>query len=302
LSVAVGAWSATRAPGNRLRLKAVLAAVAAPVLWLAWDLALTGDPLFSLRGTQQLADQLDRPRSVQLAPLLAGPSIRLVLGLPLGAAGLVGVVVLARRGGDRARLVIGVLLAALVSFGVLGLAGLPLLARYLLVPATLLAVCAAAAAADWRTRPVLAALVGVLLLAAVPGTVTGLQSAVHDGRTRRATQATLRALLSTQTFRRVRRGCSGVTVSSYLLRPEVARHAGLPPSAVGGGFHLGAALVLPASGRAAESLIAPGNHNPPIIAVPAHATLLTVRGGDWVLAGSCQALAAAPERTYIGRR
>jgi len=288
LALATGAWAATRPGGRRRRLGRAALAVAAPALWLLWDLVLTGDPLFSLRGTQQLADQLDRPRTASLAPLLAGPSIRVVLGLPLMLAGIAGLVLLARRGGDHARLLIGVVLASLVSFGVLGLAGLPLLARYLLVPATLLAICAAVAATAPRGSRIAWA-IAVLLLVAVPGTATGVRDAVRDGRTRRATQASLHALVAARPFRAAVARCGRVAVASYLLRPEVARGAGLTAARVAGADDADAALVLPASGAAVETLLGAGRSTAeaPLLTVPAGARLLTPRGGDWVLA-SCR--------------
>jgi hypothetical protein len=46
--------------GDRLKVAAILAA--APLAWALFDLVATGDPLFSLHGTRELAAQLDRPR------------------------------------------------------------------------------------------------------------------------------------------------------------------------------------------------------------------------------------------------
>ena len=49
------AWAAWALPVRRDRAAVVAAALAAPLLWIAFDLAATGDPLHSLHGTQALA-------------------------------------------------------------------------------------------------------------------------------------------------------------------------------------------------------------------------------------------------------
>ena len=79
--------------GRRLRLSttrratrdAVALAVAAPVLWCSPTCSLTGDPLFSLTGTRALAEELGRPRSAPLAPLLVPRLITSAIGLPVHA-------------------------------------------------------------------------------------------------------------------------------------------------------------------------------------------------------------------------
>jgi len=61
-----------------------------PALWMLSDLAVTGDMLHSFHGTQDLAAQLDRPRSVADVPyrtaLFFGFTLRepLILGVPTG--------------------------------------------------------------------------------------------------------------------------------------------------------------------------------------------------------------------------
>ena len=118
--------------GSRSRL-------AAPLLWALSDLVITGDPLYSLHGTQDLAEQLERPRAVGTA-LSAVPSyLRDALGDPLVWLGLAGAA-----GGLFSLYERTLLPAALAGLGILGflalgVADLPLLIRYLLVPAVMLA-------------------------------------------------------------------------------------------------------------------------------------------------------------------
>src|ERR1700742_1709792 len=55
-------WTWRRDAGERA-LKVVLAA-APPVIWALSDLIITGDPLYSLHGTRELAAALERPRGL----------------------------------------------------------------------------------------------------------------------------------------------------------------------------------------------------------------------------------------------
>ena len=64
--------------------------LAAPVLWAVCDLVVTGDPLYSLHGTQDLAEQLERPREVGTAFSALPSYLRYALGDPIMWLGLAG--------------------------------------------------------------------------------------------------------------------------------------------------------------------------------------------------------------------
>ena len=173
---------------------------AAPVLWALMDLWATGDPLHSLHGTRELAETLDRPRDSASVLSVAPTALREIVQEPLlwvalagAAAGLV-----AR---PRASALPGALLGlGLAGFVVLGLAGLPLLGRYLLLPACMLLVFAGLAvfgwigarehAGWWRWGGAAAAAV---VLAGVPGDVEDFRAARDYGQLRAAVQDDLRA-------------------------------------------------------------------------------------------------------------
>ncbi len=132
----------------RAQVVAALIVVAAPVLWLLTDLVLTGDPLHSLNGTQALAEELGRPTGLATAPkellLLLGDLAR----PPIAAAGVLGIgLAVWLRGWRRLVLPLAVLAAAAAGFLLVGALGLPLLQRYLLVPAVLVCVFAGVAGA-----------------------------------------------------------------------------------------------------------------------------------------------------------
>jgi hypothetical protein len=145
-----------------------LIVVAAPVIWGLTDLWLTGNPLHSLTGTQTLADELGRKTGLAAAPkqlvLLLGDLAR----PPIAAGGLLGVVLAVRFVGWRPLLLpLATLLASAVGFLLVGALGLPLLQRYLQLPAVMLCVFAGvagaiviAAARGRRLAPVGAAVAG----------------------------------------------------------------------------------------------------------------------------------------------
>ena len=117
-------------------------AAAAPVLWCLHDLVLTGDPLYSLLGTRENAEELGRKTGpvdlVLWGPRRLGEILRepVLLGLVAGA-------VLAWR--ERKRMPLVALALALGAFAILATAGLPIITRYLLLTAAIACVLAGAA-------------------------------------------------------------------------------------------------------------------------------------------------------------
>ena len=146
-------------------------AASAPLLWCLHDLILTGDPLYSLLGTRENAEELGR-RTGPVDLVLYGPRrLGEILREPV-LLGLVAGAWLAWRSDRRLPLV--ALALALAAFAVLATAGLPIITRYLLLSASIACVLAGAALAaglrDRRWAPVSAVLLLVLLVF-VPGQV-----------------------------------------------------------------------------------------------------------------------------------
>ena len=113
-------------------------AAAAPLLWALGDLIVTGDPLHSLTGTRDTAQRLQRITGLGEVPGTVPRRLGEILREPVlfGAAGG-GVLALAFL---RKRVALGAVagVIAIVAFCVLAAAGLPILGRYLLGPATIL--------------------------------------------------------------------------------------------------------------------------------------------------------------------
>jgi hypothetical protein len=128
----------------------LLLAGCGPLLWCLHDLLLTGDALHSLSGTRDNAAQLGRVTGLRHVPLTLPRRIGEILREPvlLAAAGG-GVLALAWHRDRRTRLGAGAGVLAVAAFCVLALAGLPIITRYVLLAATLLAIFAGAGVFGW---------------------------------------------------------------------------------------------------------------------------------------------------------
>ncbi len=128
-------------------------AAAAPLLWALGDLIVTGDPLHSLTGTRDNAQRLQRITGLGEVPGTVPRRLGEILREPVlfGAAGG-GLLALAFL---RTRVALGAVagVVAIVAFCVLAAAGLPILGRYLLGPATILAIFCGAGAFGWAELP-----------------------------------------------------------------------------------------------------------------------------------------------------
>lgn len=124
-------------------------AASAPLVWMAADLAFTGNPLYSLTETRETAALLERRTGLVNAPTIVpwrlGEILREPALVAAGGGGMLSLVLLRRRIALGA--IAGIL--SMVSFCVFAAAGLPLLGRYLLLPAAILAIFAGAGVLGW---------------------------------------------------------------------------------------------------------------------------------------------------------
>jgi len=134
-------WSA------RVRYAALTAI--APLAWAAVDLAVTGNPIYSLTATKDLAEELGRNKGVASVPealyafLIRLAKFPVVVG---GALGLALAVVLTLR---RALMPLALFAVGAGTFALVGFAGLSVIDRYLLVPSLSVMVFAAVFLAGW---------------------------------------------------------------------------------------------------------------------------------------------------------
>ncbi|HEV2857946.1 MAG TPA: hypothetical protein VGW80_06025 [Solirubrobacterales bacterium] len=170
------AWNKDRSR-NELGWLAALA-LAGPVLWVLFDAITTGEPLYSLTGTQETVETLDR-HTGPVDVILYGPrALGEVLQWPGMVGALVGVVLGLAFLRRRSLLGIAAAVLALLAFAFLGAAGLAIIARYTMLAAAILSIFVAVALLGWRLleprhrarRPwqILAALVALMFVLWLP--------------------------------------------------------------------------------------------------------------------------------------
>jgi hypothetical protein len=224
------------------RFDLLVLAAAAPVLWCLVDLWDTGDPLFSLHATNDLADELNRNRGLSSVPGSFVSFLADTARVPVALAGLAGALLVWRlRGGRALHVPVALFGAGVVTFLVTGLAGLSVLPRYLTVP--VIAVClfagygvlgftrlpAGRMRTLWARAAIAAAVVGLAFVAVkapsfgrlagelrfIRGSHDDLVAILHDPRVQRDTR------------------CGPITFPNYRLVPDTRWILDVPAGRVG---------------------------------------------------------------------
>ena len=222
LALAYAAWLR---PKTRREWGVAALALAGPLGWALFDWIAAGDPLHSMNQTSSAAERIGRPRGVDRA-------VRLTPGYLIDSAGAVvaiggaGAALLALHfARARARLPVAIGLFGGLAFLILGVGDQPLLARYLFVPATMLALFFAAAATAWwvpgvaRTRVTLAisAVFALAALASIPSTAGDVDHWVDVSGHRHKADGSLDDVLD-----RPRQLCGPLGVTYFQTRPLLA--------------------------------------------------------------------------------
>jgi hypothetical protein len=126
-----------------------LLALAAPLVWLISDLAITGDPLWSLTNTRHTADTLHRVTGIGNVPEYIPRRIGEILRPPVLAGAAVGGVLSLLWLRRRALLGAAAGVLAVVVFAVFAAAGLPINTRYAFLAAAILCVFCGAGVFGW---------------------------------------------------------------------------------------------------------------------------------------------------------
>ena len=143
-------WRA-RARGEVVRL--TLLAAAAPIVWVLSDLAITGDPLWSLTHTQHTASLFDRETGIanvpEYIPRRIGEILRPAVLLAAALGGVLSLLWLRRRA------LLGAIagVVAVVVFAAFASVGLPINTRYAFLAASILCIFAGAGAFGWMRLP-----------------------------------------------------------------------------------------------------------------------------------------------------
>jgi len=217
---------------GRLRLAAL--AAAAPALWLLSDWVVTGDPLWSLNGTTDLAAELGRRTGLSAVPEVMPRRLGEIVRLEYLVAAVIGLAAGLAATRLRRGTLLALTVAALngVAFIVFGIAGLSLLGRYLFLASTMIALFAAVAALGWTALPRKTrfrrrwALGGAVLivgfLALTPWQADRLLDLRSDIADRDRVAADLHELADQPAVKRAAAACSPLYVPNHRPVPDLA--------------------------------------------------------------------------------
>jgi hypothetical protein len=288
-------------------------ALAAPVLWLASDLVITGDALFSFHRTSALADELRHTGGAAQVPGALVSYVAGTIRAPIALLGLVGLgLAWWRHGPRRIAVPLALLLAGSLTFVFAGLAGFSLIQRYLTVPAAALCLFAGYALVGFTTLPRddrlrrpwtrAAAVVGALgVVAAVVLAATSVGRVRTELRFVRQSHDDLVAILRVPAVRAGRR-CGPIVLPTDRLVPDTRwildapRRAVLARTAPG---HRAAGVELFVSGARALDRFGFAAGIPASTNLPSPGYRLAARNRTfdaWVLTGQarCRAPRAGP--------
>ncbi|MFT4049731.1 MAG: hypothetical protein QM648_07810 [Solirubrobacterales bacterium] len=152
-------------PGERPTLPALIGygflVVSAPVIWLAWDWVVTGDALYSIHSTSEVAKEVNRqkslPEAIAALPGFIGGSEKFVNAIS-GVAGFA----LAFWAYRKHMLMLAVLGAVgVVTYLLIAVAGLSVIPRYLVVPSLVVCFGVAFSLVGWERLSGTARKVGI---------------------------------------------------------------------------------------------------------------------------------------------
>jgi hypothetical protein len=219
-------WCAPKADWpQRIRWAALVAA--GPIIWSGLDLAVTGNPLWSLQATNNLAVALNRTVPLSGVPAATGKYIVGLIKAPLVAGGVAGVLLSAWLVPKRMWMPLVVLVSGLATFVVIAGAGLSVIDRYLLLPAVILLAFCAYALTGWTmlergaARRIWALAAAALVLYGVYSyaTVLSLSYVESELGFRDSGHTELGAILAKPRVKQAL-GCGPVSVPNHKLIPD----------------------------------------------------------------------------------
>ncbi|MEA2397566.1 MAG: hypothetical protein QOK25_1122 [Thermoleophilaceae bacterium] len=294
------------------RLRYAALALAAPVIWAVSDLLVTGDALWSLHGTHDLAGQLKRPTGIANVPKLMPRRLGEIMRLPELVASVIGFAAALVWLRARARVPAAVAVLNGIAYLVLGIVGLSLLGRYLFLAAAMLSLFAAVAVFGWaalpRGRPLRLAwrMGGLVVFAAIlvfsPMQADRLNSLRNDIANRARVQADLHDLVKSRAGEAALGSCGTLYVPNHRPVPELAYWTGRRPADIVSAQGLqkpvaNGLFVAPATPAVAKlSVLDPRDLTRPATPPPGYRQL--ARNRSWVLYGGCRAKLAQAGGRY----
>ncbi len=254
-------WLARPLPWSA-RLRTACIAAAAPFLWVLMDLAVTGDPLYSLHVTGDASANLyGRYTPWENLRAAAAALVSYLGAVPLLAL-LPGAIVLLRDRRTGAWPLLGALAVTLALFLLMLFQGMASSERYLLLPACALAVIAAVAVDGGGRRTRGRVLIGVLLAACLAAQVASRTEIYRDVERASAAADTwfgsAGELVRRHEVEHALRECRAVALAGSRMRPWFALHSERPPAeflADGRGPARPDVFVAPANREVADAIL-----------------------------------------------
>ena len=269
---------------ERTRL-AALAAIA-PALWTIFDLAVTGDPLYSLHATRVNAERTQDAGGPLEALAKAAASFRGILYPAIGASALAGVGLACRYLRGRAIVPLAILALSSLGYAAIAVSGAPLLQRYVFLPATMLTLFCVVGLLGWRLLPTSrperrwwgygAGAIGAALLVSTPWEASRIAGVTDRAADAGRSQAELRRLTARPGFRAAIAACQPLQTRDFRARPLLLYTLRDRPAAelISSKFlTLGDGLLLRFAGEQ-DPIAAPG-------------FLIVARHGRWSLLARC---------------
>jgi len=141
-------WLVPRATWRQRAGYAALAAIG-PLVWAGVDFAVTGQPLYSLTATGDLADELGRNKGVAAVPQALYAFLIKLDKFPVFVGGAIGLGLATLLTPRRAAMPLALFAAGVGTFTMVGVAGLSVIDRYLLVPSLCVMIFAAVFIGGW---------------------------------------------------------------------------------------------------------------------------------------------------------
>lgn len=236
LSGAYVLWASYGAGWGTFLRYAALAAVA-PLGWALSDWIVTGEPLYSLTSTREVAGQFKRQRSVGEALLLipdyVGGNEKIVNVVSGGLGGLLALWLLRARAALPLALV-GIGIAVFLAIAAVGLSVIP---RYLVIPSLIFNLCVALSLTGWalvrgrgerRVAVALALLTLALIAWRTPSYVKDMSVLNSQAVFVRDQHRGLAGLLADPAVDRLIRTCGPITVPTHSVMPVIRFETGLP--------------------------------------------------------------------------
>jgi hypothetical protein len=232
-------WLFPRATWPERVRYAALAAIG-PLVWAGVDFAVTGDPKYSLTATGELASSLGRDKGIGEVPDALYTFLITLTKFPIFIAGIAGILLALVLVPRRAMMPFALFASGVGTFAAVGLAGLSVIDRYLLVASLALMIFAGLFIGGWTMlregtwqRKVWATAGAAVVLFGIAFTVTRVDLSALDVELRFRSDAhvALSQILHDPAVKAAER-CGNIYVPNHKLIPDVRWTTHRPRSGV----------------------------------------------------------------------